>query len=169
MGLLQKDPLLVTVSSNKGWARSHRGLLQQPGSSSWLWETMAHAHLCHPWKALVCSVLSSVTFHLTKAVLDAASLQQPSWAQVRRQGKFLSSKIAAMGGRLRTCHLALMVMLKQRKYSLCKTQNSNPDHLVGCWLNSSLYAGVPSVHLHCLFHSLLWGQSRCHVPAPCNI
>lgn len=168
MALPQRDQLLVTVSSNKGWTCSPRGLLQQPGSSRRPLETTARAHLYHAQETLLCSVISSVTFLLTDVLPDP---QQLSWAQVRRQREFFSSETAATGGRLRTWSACPLVMLKrvsQGKCSFCETQNPCPDLLVGCRLSSSLYAGVPSVHLRCLFHNVLWGWSRCHVPVLCN-
>lgn len=61
MALPQRDQLLVTVSSNKGWTCSPRGLLQQPGSSRRPLETTARAHLYHAQET---AVLSHLFCHL---------------------------------------------------------------------------------------------------------
>lgn len=164
MALPQRDQLPATISSNKGWTCSPRGLLQQPGSSRRPLETTARAHLYHAQETLLCSVISSVTFLLTDVLPDP---QQLSWAQVRRQREFFSSEMAATGGRLRTWSACPHVMLKrasQGKCSFCETRNSYPDLLVGCWLSSSLYWKFPA----CIFAACSTTCSEVDPDATCQ-
>ena len=160
MALPQNNQLLVTISSNRGWTRSPRGLLQQPGSSPWPWDTTPGAHLCHPQETLLCSVISSVTFRLMDMLLDPASSQQLSRARVRRQREFFSSKMAMTAGRLKTWSPHPLTWCWHRTLILTLWQGAG--WLPVCTLGSRCASWLP-------VPPPAPSQSRCHVPALHNI
>lgn len=151
MALLQRDQLLVNVSSRDGCACSHRGLLQQAGSSLRPQEKGSCPPVSSPTHT---AVLNSLFYHLLagRQLPYTVSAQQLNRAQVRGchswQVKGLvtspSPDAEADGNSSR------------------ETRNSDLGYLVGCWLITTLSARA------CIFTVCSRTCSEVDPDAPCH-
>lgn len=154
MALLQRDQLLVNVSSRDGCACSHQGLLQQAGSSLRPQEKGSCPPVSPPTHT---AVLNSLFYCLLsgRQLPYTVSAQQLSRAQVRG------------------CHswqvkgLVTSPSPDAEADGNSSRETQNWSGLFGRVLTDN-HAVCQGMHLHCLFQDLLWGWSRCPVPLLCN-